>query len=105
MTSAVVILLRKAADDYGSAVTGGSVQMPKEYQNAWGFAQAAKNLMADLSAKEREEHPGPLAEIDAALANLEPLWPDLAGVKPLSADQHLLAAAAAKVELASLAIK
>jgi hypothetical protein len=105
MTSAAVMLLRKAADEYGLAVIGGSVQLPKEYQDAWGLVQAAKNLMEDLSAKEREEHPGPLTEIDTALANLEQLWPDLAGVKPLSADPHVLAAAAAKVELASLAIK
>jgi hypothetical protein len=98
MTGAVLILLRSAVADYAKGVDGGMVKVPKEYQDAWGFVQAAKAIMADLSKAEREEHSGPLAELDG-------LWPDLAGEKQITVDAHLLAVAAAKVELAGLDIK
>jgi hypothetical protein len=105
MASAVLILLRIAAAEYAIGVVDGKVKDAKEYQDAWGFVQAAKSIMADISKLEREEHPEPLAEIDAELAKLDGPWPDLAGAKPIGADPHLLAVAAAKVELAGLAIK
>jgi hypothetical protein len=105
MSTAVLILLRTAAAEYAIGVVDGKVKDAKEYQDAWGFVQTAKSIMADISKLEREEHPEPLAEIDAELAKLGGLWPDLAGAKPISADPRLLAVAAAKVELAGLAIK
>lgn len=105
MTSAVLILLRSAVADYATGVQNGAVTVPKEYQDAWGFVQAAKAIMADINAQERGEHPEPLAEIDAALAGLDGLWPDLAGAQKVTADAHLLSVAAAKVELAGMVIK
>jgi hypothetical protein len=105
MASAVLILLRNAAAEYAVGVVDGKVKDAKEYQDAWGFVQAAKSIMADISKLEREEHPEPLAEIDAELAKLDGLWPDLAGAKLIDADPRLLAVAGAKVELAGLAIK
>jgi hypothetical protein len=105
MTGAVLILLRNAVTDYGTGVVAGKVEVPKEYQDAWGFVQAAKAIMADINAQERGEHPEPLAEIDSVLAKLDGLWPDLTGEKPPTADPHILAVAAAKVELAGLTIK
>jgi hypothetical protein len=105
MTGAVLILLRHADADYATGVDRGEVKVPKEYQDAWGFVQAAKAIMADLSKVERDEHPGPLAEIDAELAKLDGLWPDLVGEKQITVDTHLLAVTAAKVELAGLDIK
>ena len=105
MTQAVLLLLQNAMSDYATGVVGNDVKVPKEYQDAWGFVEAAKAIMADINAQERAEHPGPLAEIDAALSGLDGLWPDLAGHVKLSADPHLLAVAAAKVELAGMAIK
>jgi hypothetical protein len=105
MTGAVQILLQNALKDYAVGVVKGEVKVPKEYQDAWGFVQAAKAIMADLSAQERSEHQVPLAEIDTVLAGLDGLWPDLAGSQRVSADPRLLAVAAAKVELAALEIK
>jgi hypothetical protein len=105
MASAVLILLRSAAVEYAEGVVEGKVADTKEYQDAWGFVQAAKSIMADISKLERDEHPEPLAEIDAELAKLDGLWPDLAGTQSISVDPRLLAVAVAKVELAGLAIK
>jgi hypothetical protein len=105
MAAAVEILLRSAIADYAVGVIGQDVKVPKEYQDAWGFTQAARAIMVDISKMERDEHPGPLGEIDAALTGLDVLWPDLSGDKKVEADGKLLAVAAAKVELAGLAIK
>jgi C1A family cysteine protease len=105
MAAAVEILLRSATADYAVGVIGQDVKVPKEYQDAWGFTQAARAIMADISKMERDEHKGPLAEIDAALTGLDVLWPDMSGEKKVDGNSKLLAVAAAKVELAGLAIK
>lgn len=105
MTGAVLILLQNAVKDYATGVQNGAVTVPKEYQDAWGFVQAAKAIMTDINAQERGEHPEPLAEIDTALSSLDALWPDLTGERHVTADPHILAVAAAKVELAGLTIK
>jgi hypothetical protein len=105
MVGAVEILLQNAVADYATGVEAGVVKVPKEYQDAWGFVQAAKAIMADLSVQERGEHAEPLAEIDKVLAGLDGLWPDLAGTENVTADAKILAVAKAKVELAGLDIK
>jgi hypothetical protein len=105
MTEAVHILMRSAVADYAIGVIGPDVKVPKEFQDAWGFTQAAKALMADISALEREEHPKELIEIDESIKGLDALWPDLAGTQKVEADARILAIAAAKVELAALGIK
>jgi hypothetical protein len=105
MTSGVLILLQNAVKDYAAGVINGEVKDAKEYQDAWGLVQAAKAIMADINTQERGEHPEPLAEMDAALSGLDALWPDIAGTKKITADPHMLAVVAAKVELAGLTIK
>lgn len=101
----VVSLLRHAADDYVEGVKDGKVIEAPEYQDAWGFVQIASRLMAALPADEREEHAGPIGEIEAELAKLAAAFPDLAGKAAIAADPTLLPAAAARIELAALAIK
>jgi hypothetical protein len=105
MVGAVEILLQSAAADYAAGVIKGEVKVSKEYQDAWGFVQAAKVIMFDLSQQERDEHAEPLTEIDKVLSGLDGLWPDLAGAQNVKMDNHVLAVAAAKVELAGLDIK
>ena len=99
------LLVRKAAEDYSAGVKDGKVVEAHEYQDAWGFIQAARNLLAALSKAEREEHAGPLGEIDAELAGLDAAFPDIAGKLAIGADPTLLPATAARIELAGFAIK
>ncbi len=101
----VVSLLRHAADDYEAGVKDGKVVEAHEYQDAWGFVQAAKGLLAAMPQGERAEHAGPVGEIEAELTKLGAAFPDLTGRTAISADPTLLPAAAARIELAALDIR
>lgn len=98
-------LVRTAAEEYAVGVKAGQVTDAHEYQDAWGFVQAAKALLAGLPEDERKEHAGPLGEMEAELEKIQALWPDITGKSPVSADPTLLPAAAARIELAALSIK
>jgi hypothetical protein len=105
MVVAVLSLVKNASVEFTSA---GPLLKKHELsgrQKAWGLVQAAKSIMADITQQERDEHTGPLAEIDAALAATDPVWPDLKRDQPPKADPALLVAAAAKIEFALAAIK
>ena len=51
----VTLLVRHATEDYAKGVKDGKVVAAIEYQDAWGFVQAAKQLLASLSKQERDE--------------------------------------------------
>ncbi|MGH6821151.1 MAG: hypothetical protein ACREDU_09855, partial [Methylocella sp.] len=86
-------------------VKEGKVTDPREYQDAWGFVQAAKAMLAALPEEEREEHAAPVAEMEAEMEKIQVLWPDITGKSPVDADPTLLPAAAARIELAAHSIK
>lgn len=98
-------LVRTAADEYAVGVEDGKVVDAREYQDAWGFVQAAKRMVAALPEKERKEHAGQVGEIEAELEKIQVLWPDITGKSPVTADPTLLPAAAARIELAAHSIK
>ncbi len=103
MVTAVLQLVQNANTEF---VDLG--QTPKALsgpQKAWGLVQAAKSIMKDITPQERAEHQAPLAEIDSALATLEPLWPDLKRDQLSKADPKMLPAVAAKIEFALSAIR
>jgi hypothetical protein len=98
-------LIRTAGEEYALGVKDGKLDNVHEYQDAWGFTQTAKAVLANLSTEEKAEHAGNIAKIEAELASLDALWPDLAGKTPVSGKAEVLFAAAAKIELAGLAMK
>lgn len=98
-------LVRKAADEYAIGVKDGKVNDTHEYQDAWGFVQTARALLASVPEDQRQPHAAAFAEIGAELDQVQVLWPDIIGTLPVTADTTLLAAAAARIELASLSIK
>jgi hypothetical protein len=102
---AVQRLVRSAADEYGEGVKDGKVVNAGEYQDAWGFVETARRIMAALPAETRERHRQAVTEIETELDKLKPAWPELTGKQPVTADRSLLPAAAARIELAALAIK
>jgi hypothetical protein len=98
-------LARHAADEYADGVKDGKIVDVKDYQSAWGFIEAARHTMAGFSVKARKRNRGPIAEIEAEFERLKPVWPDLTGNQPLTADPTLLPAAASRIELAAFSIK
>lgn len=104
MVMAVVQLLHRSSEEYLASDPSAKPGVLSGQQKAWGLVQAARSIMKDVTPAERAEHKAPLAEVDAALAKLDVLWPDLKSNRPSQQDPHLLAAAAAKVEFAASAI-
>ncbi len=98
-------LVRKAADEYAIGVKDGKVNDPHEYQDAWGFVQAARSAMAAMPDDQRQKNAPALAEIEAELERVQVLWPDITGATPVTGDTTLLAAAASRIELAIQSIK
>jgi len=105
MVVAVLSLVQNAKVEFDAPPNVAEFNSLSSTQKAWGLVQAAKAITADITQTERDEHKGPLAEIDAALASTDPVWPDLKRDQPPKADPSLLAAAAAKIEFALAAIK
>ncbi|OZA11534.1 MAG: hypothetical protein B7Y02_08650 [Rhodobacterales bacterium 17-64-5] len=103
--TAIVHLIRKAGDEWGEGVTDGALAELHEYQDAWGFVEAAKARATVLSASETPEIK---AAATAALAALDELAPALPGVLPtgtIGGDPSYFAVAAAKIELAASQVK
>ncbi len=66
--SVITYLMGVIVEEYTIAITDGVVTDPGEYQDAWGFAQVAKDRAAGLPDSTRE---AVIAELDALIA----LWP------------------------------
>jgi hypothetical protein len=95
--NAAVQLVRTAAEEYAVGVKDGKIDNIHEYQDAWGFTQVAAQILATLSEAERTEHQKEIEGLEAEIAGLAALWPDLAG--------KALFVAAANMELLALDIK
>ena len=103
--TALVLLIRKAGDEWAKGVVAGSIANLHEYQDAWGFVQAARARATDLAAS---PDANVKAAADAALAALDSLAPALPAVTPagvVDGDAGLFAAAAARIELAAYKVK
>jgi hypothetical protein len=98
----VVHLVRNAGGDYANGVTDGKVTDAHEYQDAWGYVQAAKRLLGGAPDFMREEYGKEFEKISAYLDGLDSAWPDLTGEKPAGAESSVIAGTAARIELVSL---
>jgi len=103
---AVVLIVREAAAEYNEGVKDGKVVEMHEYQDAWGFVQAARAMTDELAESSRPEVQEAVAAILEQFATIEPAFPTIvptAETEP--ADPSVLFAAAARMELAALAVK
>jgi len=103
---AIVIMTRVAADEYAVGVVDGQLANLHEYQDAWGFLQAARGMadelceMDDQAVREAAETIlAQVAETEAAFLGIAP-----SGMLP-AAGASILYGAAARMELASLKVK
>jgi len=96
-------LVRLAADDFAGGVDGGKVAEPQEYRDAWGFAEAARRMMAELAqspdAAVAEAGKGGLAALEPVAA----LFPALTA-ETVPGEPSVLAGAAARIEIAGLSL-
>lgn len=103
--TAIVMLLRKAGTEFGGGVKAGKVEDLHEYQDAWGFVQAAK-VQADLLAQSADPVVKAAAETtQRTLAELDPTLTSVSPTEPLPGEESWFAAAAAKIELAAYKVK
>jgi hypothetical protein len=103
--TAVMLLVRKAAEEYGEGVKDGTVAELHEYQDAWGFVQAAGAAVDRLAASEDAAVKEAAAKARAALDELAPALPGVVPEGKIAGDAGLLSAAAAKIELAAYGLK
>lgn len=99
-------LLRTAANEYDFAVTDGTLDDLEEYQDALGFAETARDIAAGVASSDDPVVANAGAKALAAIAATDLAF---AGVVPgegaLAGDGSLLMGAAARVELAALALR
>jgi hypothetical protein len=102
----IVLIAREAAHEYEEAVEGGKIAELHEYQDAWGFLEAARAMADELSESDNPEVVEAVAKIRAQLDEVAPAF---TGVVPAAdftpADPSLIYGAAARMELAALAVK
>ncbi|MGQ0801725.1 MAG: hypothetical protein ACT4NL_16625 [Pseudomarimonas sp.] len=106
LLGAVHALVKTAADEYAEGVKDGKVVNGHEYQDAWGFTTSANALLASLSDEQRSAAVSNVAEIQAQIdVLLASAWPSVVPPESISTDAALLYGAAARIELASHALR
>ena len=96
-------LVRTAADEYRQAVAEGKIAQPHEYQDALGFARTAEDWLKKLQAAGAD--PAVVAEIQKQMAAIRPAWTGVVAPETAPMDPSQLYGAAARVEIATLALK
>ncbi len=92
-------VVREAAEEYGEGVKNGAVVNAHEYQDAYGFVEAAKALANLLQTA--PAHVDAVTQARSALAALDSAFPALPSAPRASVDTSVLYAAAAKIDLAA----
>ena len=99
-------LLRTAAAEYDFAVKDGALEDLEEYQDALGFVETAREIASGVAASDdpvtRKAGEKAVAAIAASVPAFDGIVP---GAGALAGDGSLLMGAAARVELAALALR
>lgn len=96
-------LVRTAADEYRQAVGDGKITQPHEYQDALGFIRTAQDWLKKLQLAGAD--PSIVAEIEKQVAAIQPAWTGVMPPQAAPMDPSQLYGAAARVEIATLALK
>lgn len=103
--TAIVHLIRKAGDEWSEGVVDGAIGELHEYQDAWGFVQAARDRASQLAGSADPAIATAATETLAALDTLAPALPAVIPPAAIGGDPSLFAAAAARIELAAFKVK
>ncbi len=93
-------MVRTAAEEYAIGVRSGEIVNAHEYQDAYGFVEAAKSRLARLTNSQRQESNEAVAEVEAQLNSLSSLWPALVPDGNVEGEASTLYGAAARIQLA-----
>jgi hypothetical protein len=96
-------LVRTTANEYRAAVADGQVAEPHEYQDALGFVRTAEDWLQKLEAS--RANPSVVAEIRNQIALIKPAWTGVVPPKTAAMDPSKIYGAAARIEIATLALK
>ncbi|TXS94127.1 hypothetical protein FV139_11015 [Parahaliea maris] len=101
-----VKLIRTAGEEYGLGVVDGVVVNGHEYQDAFGFTQTARSLVANMDAGDNAELGETLAKVNGIIQGLfdANAWPSVMPPETVEADASLLYGAAARIEIAALSL-
>lgn len=103
--AAVLALTREAAEDFAKGVKDGAIAELGEYQDARAYVLSAREVLARLAASEDPVVVKAAQSSDAALEGVSAALKDVAPGGAVSADEALIMAAAASIELASYPVK
>ncbi|RUO62150.1 hypothetical protein [Pseudidiomarina insulisalsae] len=95
-------MLLTAGEEYDIGVKSGEVVNVHEFQDAYGFTTIARSRLDELTEVQREANAEAIAEVEAILASLPPLWPTITPEGKVAGDSSALYGAAARIELATL---
>lgn len=103
--TALVHLIRKAGTEWSEGVQDGKLANLHEYQDAWGFVQAARARATDLATSPDAATKSAALATLAALDDIAPALPAVTPTGPIGGDAAMFAAAAARIELAAFKVK
>ena len=98
-------LTRIAAEEYAVGVKGGRIANLHEYQDSWGFLRTVEAEAAELAQDGNAEVAKAATRIAALVSELDAAYGDLQGRGDMTMDASLLHGAAARMELAALAVR
>ena len=96
------MLVRNAGGDFAAGVADGKVIDAHEYQDAWGYVQAGKRMIAGAPDWMHDEYGEEFRQVSGYLNSLDAAWPDLTGEAAPGLDSSVIAGAAARIEIVSL---
>lgn len=103
---AIILIVHEAAMEYQEGVQNGNIIMLHEYQDAWGFVQAAKAMTETLADSKRPEIQAVVKKIREQFDVIVPIFPSLLPPEGTQlGNAGVLFGAAARIELASLAVR
>jgi hypothetical protein len=103
--TAIIHVIRKAGDEWSEGVVSGQIAELHEYQDAWGFVQAARERATQLASSTDPATAQAATATLAALDDLTAVLPAVAPTGPIGGDPSFFAGAAARIELAAFKVK
>ena len=98
-------LTRIAAEEYSEGVEDGKVSNLHEYQDSWGFQRTVESEATKYSASSKPDVAAAGQKILDQVMGLTKAYGDIQGQGEMTMDPALLYGAAARMEIAALAVK